>query len=200
MSPVTHLFASWLIAAKATDNPRDCRLVALAGILPDMDGLGLIVDIATRMSGSRPTMFYGHYHHFLWHGLFAALTTAFVLALFAKHRWKVVLWSFVVFHLHLACDLIGSRGPAPEDLWPIFYFGPFRKDPMWIWTGQWPLDGAMNRTISLILFAAVLWQAARLGHSVVRVFSRKADVVFVTVLRGWVDRFLNRSLSARLSK
>ena len=33
--------ASWIIASKATDNTRDCRLVALAGILPDADGLGV---------------------------------------------------------------------------------------------------------------------------------------------------------------
>ena len=42
MSPATHFFVSWVIAAKTTDNPRDCRLVTLAGILPDVDGLGLI--------------------------------------------------------------------------------------------------------------------------------------------------------------
>ncbi len=41
MNPEVHLFASWVIGAKTTDNPRDCRLVALAGILPDLDGLGL---------------------------------------------------------------------------------------------------------------------------------------------------------------
>jgi len=27
MSPATHLFMSWVIAAKTTDNPRDCQLV-----------------------------------------------------------------------------------------------------------------------------------------------------------------------------
>ena len=42
MSPATHLFIfmNWVIAAKTTDNPRDCRLVTLAGILPELDGLG----------------------------------------------------------------------------------------------------------------------------------------------------------------
>jgi hypothetical protein len=40
--------------------------------------------------------------------------------------------SLVTFHLHLLCDLAGFRGPSPEDLWPIFYFGPFDKDPMWL--------------------------------------------------------------------
>jgi len=40
VNPETHLPASWVIGAKATDNERDCRLVALAGILPDADGPG----------------------------------------------------------------------------------------------------------------------------------------------------------------
>lgn len=51
MNPETHLLASWVIGAKATDNERDCRLVALAGILPDVDGLGLIVDAANLAFG-----------------------------------------------------------------------------------------------------------------------------------------------------
>jgi len=51
MSPETHLLASWVIGAKGTDNARDCRLVALAGILPDVDGLGLLADWLTRALG-----------------------------------------------------------------------------------------------------------------------------------------------------
>ncbi len=51
VSPETHLLASWIIAAKTTDNARDCRLVTLAGILPDADGLGVIVDIASEWFG-----------------------------------------------------------------------------------------------------------------------------------------------------
>jgi hypothetical protein len=38
MSPLTHLLASWIVAAKTTDNPRDRRLVTLAGVAPDLDG------------------------------------------------------------------------------------------------------------------------------------------------------------------
>src|SRR5664279_4663721 len=58
VSPETHLLASWIIAAKTTDNPRDCRLVTLAGILPDVDGLGLIVDAVTRAAGHGVTNLY----------------------------------------------------------------------------------------------------------------------------------------------
>jgi len=51
MSPETHLLASWIIAVKTTDNRRDCRLVALAGLLPELDGLGVLADMATRALG-----------------------------------------------------------------------------------------------------------------------------------------------------
>lgn len=35
-----------MVAAAAVDNPRDRRLVTLAGILPDTDGLGMVVEVA----------------------------------------------------------------------------------------------------------------------------------------------------------
>lgn len=132
MSPVTHLLASWIIAAKTTDNPRDCRLVALAGIVPDVDGFGLAIDLATGAVGYKPTTYYEHYHHFLLHGVFGALLVAALFGFLARHHWRVAILTLLVFHLHIFCDFIGSRGPSPEDLWPIFYLGPFDKEPMWI--------------------------------------------------------------------
>lgn len=185
MSPLTHLFASWVIAAKATDNPRDCRLVALAGILPDADGLGLVLDIATSALGGRQTSFYQQYHHYLLHGAFGAVALTLLLTCFAKQRWRVAILALLVFHLHLLCDFIGSRGPSPEDLWPIFYLGPLDKDPMWIWKGQWRLDGWQNKLVFLALFVWVIKLALVRGDSVVGVFNRRADTVVVRVLRGW---------------
>ena len=37
---------SWLVGSVATKNPRDRQLVALAGVIPDLDGFGMIVDVA----------------------------------------------------------------------------------------------------------------------------------------------------------
>ena len=185
MSPETHLLASWIIAAKTTDNPRDCRLVTLAGILPDLDGLGLIVDIAVRHLTGKHPHYYAHYHHYLLHGALGGILFAVLLASFARQRGRVALLALLVFHLHLLCDFVGSRGPAPEDLWPLFYFGPFDKDPMWVWQGQWRLDGWFNRYLTVALFAWALWLPVTLGHSVVGVFSRRADQTFVGVLRKW---------------
>ena len=145
VSPLTHLLASWIIAVKTTDNPRDCRLFTLAGILPDVDGLGLAVDIASASLGYKPTQYYGLYHHYLTHGAVAGVAIAVLLACFARQRLRVALLALVVFHLHLLCDFVGSRGPSPTDLWPIFYLSPFDKEPMWVWKGQWWLDGLPNR-------------------------------------------------------
>jgi hypothetical protein len=110
MNPETHLLASWVIGAKATDNARDCRLVALAGILPDADGLGLLVDAANRAFGGPRTLFYEHYHHYLLHGAFGGILIAALATCFAHRKWRVALLALAVFHLHLLCDLVGSRG------------------------------------------------------------------------------------------
>ena len=185
MNPETHLLASWVIGAKATNNAVDCRLVALAGILPDADGLGLLVDGLTRALGWKKTFLYEHYHHYLLHGAFGGILITMVLVLFARQKLRVGLLCLAVFHLHLLCDLIGSRGPDPVDLWPLFYFGPFAKDPMWIWKGQLPLDSWPNRLLTVCLFAWALWLAVQLGYSFVGVFSKRLDRVFVGVLRKW---------------
>ncbi len=68
-------------------------------------------------------------------------------------------------------------------------------DPMWIWKGQWGLDAWPNRLLSAALFCWTLWLGARLGHSVVGVFNRRADAVFIGVLRGWRDALARKMVS-----
>ena len=183
---------SWVVAAKTTDNPRDGRLVTLAGILPDVDGLGLIVDVASKMLGYRGTLYYEHYHHFLLHGIYGGVAIAMLLTCFARHRWRVLLLALLVFHLHLLCDFVGSRGPDPDDLWPIFYDGPFNKNWMWLWKGQWQVDAWRNRILSAVLFVWSLRIAVQRGYSFVGVFNRRLDEKFVGVLRQWIAAWKTR--------
>ncbi len=190
MYPEAHLLMSWVIAAKTTDNARDCRLVTLAGVLPDADGAGVFVDLATAHLGRKPTVYYQLYHHFVLHGAFGAVLIAALVACFARRKWRVALLALAVVHLHLLCDFIGSRGPGPEDLWPIFYLGPFSKDPMWIWRGQLPLDAWPFRILTMALFLWGLWLAVPRGYSFVGVFSRRLDAKFVVpVLQKWHAAF-----------
>lgn len=50
MSPITHLLVGWTLAEATTTDPRARRHIALAGAAPDLDGLGVVVDLARRTS------------------------------------------------------------------------------------------------------------------------------------------------------
>ncbi len=188
MSPGAHFIGSWLIGSVATKTPRDRKLITLAGILPDIDGLGMAVDVAKGIFSGEPTTYhyYHKFHHILCHGWPAALVICGLLTCFATNRWRTLGFCLLTFHLHLLCDLLGSRGPSPADLWPICYGEPLFRQPVWFWKSQWRLDGWQNLTIFVIIFLGSLWRAVRLGNSFVEVFSRKADEVFVRVLQKWV--------------
>jgi hypothetical protein len=200
MSPITHFFGSWLVASVVTDNPRDRKLVTMAGILPDADGLGLVADIAGALiHGEEPTFHcYQQYHHLLLHGWPGAIAAAALLTFFARQRIRVALMCLVTFHLHLLCDLLGSRGPSPADLWPICYGEPLFRHPIWFLKGQWRLDGWQNQTICLIVFALSLWLAAKRGYSFVEIFGQRADSAFTGALRKWWGLLL-RLMAARRS-
>jgi hypothetical protein len=131
----------------------------------------------------------------LLHGIFGGVAIAALLTCFARQRWRVALLALLVFHVHLLCDLVGSRGPEPYDLWPLFYLGPFSKNVMWIWKGQWSLDAWPNRILSVVMFLWSLKIAVRLGYSFVGVFNRRLDEIFVGVLRKW-----DNTLKTRLAR
>ena len=187
MSPFTHLIGSWLVASATTSNPRDRKLVTLAGVLPDADGLGAVADVVgSFISGKECTFYYYQtYHHFLLHGWPGAVAISMLLTFFARQRRQVFLLCLLTFHLHLLCDLLGSRGPTIGDLWPICYSEPVFRHPIWFWKGQWKLDGWQNQTIFIILLATSLWLAVKRGYSFVEVVSRRLDFVFVQVLQKW---------------
>jgi inner membrane protein len=193
MSPITHLLASWVVATKTTDNPRVCRLVALAGLAPDLDGLGLVVDMVRNAIYHTDSYdLYQTYHHSLLHGFPGALLVAGLMAALARRRARVFLLVLATFHLHLLCDLLGSRGPDVGDVWPIYYGAPVWNYPVWIWHGQWRLDGWQNQLITFALLAWSLRLALKRGDSVVAVFNRRADAVFIATLRKWRADFATR--------
>ena len=99
----------------------------------------------------------------------------------------------ITFHLHLLCDLLGSRGPSLADLWPICYSELLFRHPVWFWRGQWRLDGWENTSIFIVIFALALWVAVKRGYSFVEVISQRADSIFVGVLRKWCARLRFRS-------
>jgi inner membrane protein len=194
MSPFAHLVGSWLIASATTNNPRDRKLVTIAGVLPDADGLGAVADVVgSWISGKECTFYYYQtYHHLLLHGWPAAIAISILLTFFARQRWRVLLLGLLTFHLHLFCDLLGSRGPDLGDLWPICYSEPIFRHPIWFWKHQWKLDGWQNQTVFVTIFVVSLWLAVKRGYSFVEVISARLDTIFVGVLRKWFDHLPHR--------
>jgi inner membrane protein len=189
MNPLTHLLASWIVAAKTTDNLRDRRLVTLAGVVPDLDGLGIVIDYANGAYTNGHFYYYQSYHHFWTHGLPAAVVCAILMAALARRRWRVLGLAFLTFHLHLLCDFFGSRGPDPGDKWYLFYLAPWKNHPMWAWKHQWPLDGWQNWAITTALYIWALCIAVKKGDSFVGVINHRWDRVFVGVLQRWYARW-----------
>ena len=181
MNPITHFLAGWVVGAAAGLEKRDRGLVALAGVAPDLDGLGIAVDWITAQASS-PTNLWGQYHHVIGHNLgFGLILTGAALA--AARRRHLTAWLVLVsFHLHLIGDLVGARGPDGEQ-WPFSYLAPFSDAWMWVWSGQWPLNAWPNIALTLALLLVVFYVAWRRGASPLEMISTRAHAGLVHALR-----------------
>src|SRR5260370_42396378 len=122
MSPVTHFLTGWMLANSVSLRRREGALVTLAGVVPDIDGLGIVAEYLTRNS-RHPLEWFSAYHHSLHSLPFAVVAAAVTFAL-ATQRWKAASLAFLSFHIHLLEDLVGSRGPDGCQC-PIPYLTPF---------------------------------------------------------------------------
>ena len=156
-------------------------MVTWASVVPDIDGLGIVADWLTRNS-SHPLNWWGGYHHILAHNLCFALIVAVVAAILAKQKAKTTLLVLLSFHLHLAADLVGARGPDGEQ-WPIPYLLPFSKHVQLVWSGQWALNAWPNFLITGVLIGMMFIFARQRGFSPLEMVSGKADAIFVHALR-----------------
>ena len=182
MSPITHFFMGWAVANSAPSlNKRERAVVTWAGVVPDVDGLGIVADSLTRNS-SHPLNWWGDYHHILAHNLCFVLILAVVAAILAKQRVKTTFLVLLSIHLHLLADLLGARGPDGEQ-WPIPYLLPFMKEVQLTWSGQWALNAWPNFVVTAVLIGIACILARGRGFSPLEMFSSKADANFVRALR-----------------
>ncbi|HNW33634.1 MAG TPA: metal-dependent hydrolase [Candidatus Ozemobacteraceae bacterium] len=188
MNIITHGLVSWCIAQRSCKTPRDATLAAAAGLAPDLDGAGAVIDV---MRGGE-TEFFSAYHHVFGHNVFAGITFVLLLTVCAVRRTRVAITAGALFALHIACDVVGSRGPDGES-WPIPWLYPFRKDVLLAWKNQWEVNAWQNILITIIMLAVFLKQTRDLGWSPLRLISERADAAFVAALRA---RFPNERSSA----
>jgi inner membrane protein len=193
MNVIEHFFIGWCIANTSRDPGRRERvLITAAAVIPDVDGLGMLVEIPTRNT-SHPLLWWTEYHHILAHNIGAAIiVTAAAYFIARQQRWLTALLAFIAFHSHIVGDIIGARGPDGYQ-WPIPYFLPFARYPELSWKGQWALNAWPNFVITAIALAITFRLAWSRGHSPLEMFSARADEIFVSTLRA---RFTRRASAA----
>jgi hypothetical protein len=155
--------------------------VTLAGVVPDVDGLGAIAELLTR-DAERPLDWFSRYHHVLCHNVGFGLAVAVAAWLLSTRRWMSAGLALLSFHLHLLGDVVGARGPDGFQ-WPIPYLLPF--SPAWqiTWSGQWALNAWQNFAITGALLAFTFHFAWSRGRSPIEIVSTRGDAVFVEALR-----------------
>lgn len=176
MSPVTHALVGWLAGEAVPESRRLSAWALVAGIAPDLDGLGIVVEVATSRWDEALT-WYTDYHRVLCHNL---PFTALVAAAAAAHcrSWKAGGVALVAGHLHLLGDLVGSKGPDGF-VWSV----PYLPGVELAWAGQWELNAWPNVVLTLAALVVTFELARRRGHSPVGLLSRRADAAFVEALR-----------------
>jgi len=181
MSPVSHFLISWSVASCFKISRKDRILVTIAGVIPDIDGLGLAYDLLPK-AGGPSLQLWSTYHHVLCHNLGFGLLVTAAAFLAAGRRLATAGLVLLSFHLHLFCDLIGSRGPDGYQ-WPIPYLLPFSHRWQWAWAGQWPLDAWPNFVITAAVICFIGYQACRGGISPLEIFSSRASRAFAETLQ-----------------
>jgi inner membrane protein len=189
LNPITHFLTGWAVANSVPSlGVRDRALITLAGVVPDIDGLGAISDILTRNS-AHPTEWFSLYHHQLHNLTFGLIVAGLAYAL-ARHKWAAGLLALLSFHLHLFEDIIGARGPDGYP-WPIPYLKPFSDAAQFVWSGQWALNAWPNFVITIVLLLIAFYLAWSRGYSPLEMVSTRADHAFVEALRRRFPRSLN---------
>ncbi len=155
--------------------------MTLSGVAPDVDGLGIIAELAT-VNTKAPLYWWKTYHHVLCHNLCFGLILVLVVAFLSMRRWVTALLALLAFHLHLLCDLVGSQGPDGYQ-WPIPYLLPFSDRCQLAWDGQWAFNAPPNILFTALVLMAALYLAWKRGCSPLEMVSRRADAVLVSTLR-----------------
>lgn len=180
MSPITHLLLSWSAASTFDFDGKDRALVTVAGIAPDIDGIGMLWDLTSYQTG-QPLPLWIKFHHVLGHNITFGVILVIFIFFFAKQRVAACISAFLVFHLHLLCDLLGSRGP--DEIWSIPYLLSFSNSLDLVWSKQWALNSWQNFVITIGAITFVFYQGWTHGISPLELVSQRANKSFVAAIR-----------------
>ena len=183
MSPITHFAVGWSVAEYVGRTRRERLCITLAGMLPDLDGAGLLADLTNKVFGRPESFWFETLHHELLHGFLGAVLAVVAALLLGCRRIAALLAVMVAFHLHLLCDVLGSRGPDADEIWPIHYLAPLSNIGALAWSGQWQLNAWPNVVLTCILLCWIGMRAIKTGVSPFSLVSTRLDAEVVRALR-----------------
>ncbi|PCJ52047.1 MAG: hypothetical protein COA79_25045 [Planctomycetota bacterium] len=181
MSPGSHFIISWIGSATFLKERRERILVACAGLAPDLDGAGIIIDFITGT-----TNYYQEFHHYAGHSILSAIIFTLLATIIAKNQKLLVCsLTFLVVHIHYLCDIVGSKGPDGFH-WPLYYFYPFNTTFELSWSGQWELSSWQNLLVLFISFILCGLIMAKKQISPFEIFNNRVSTVALEMFNKYI--------------
>ncbi len=156
----------WHLAELAQLEKKDRILCTIAGIVPDLDGLTILLG---------PSSYWG-LHHTFGHSLFSLPVIAVGIGIFGQNKLLTMLFCFLAAFAHVVIDIFGSK--PVHVLWPIY--------PDWA-----PIDSANPFVIFpvefITPFVMIAWSIAvykRRGISILEIFGSQIE----RRLYGWLEK------------
>jgi inner membrane protein len=167
MQLLTHALAGWCAGNAFSTNGRE-RLACMAiSLFPDLDGLGLVISQGA----------YLRWHHVLAHNLFAGVLVSTLLMTLGRSELKIGVAYLLLFHLHLAMDLIGSGSG-----WGIAYLWPFSAHSLES-SVVWDFRSWQNYAVFVALAALTVWIAFSHKRTPLECLAPRLDAALIKARR-----------------
>lgn len=173
VSPLVHGLIAWLFACWLSDRPLDRRLIVIAGLASDVDGVFVLF---------RQDLFVT-YHHSFGHSFVFGLLVALLAGLLAR-RWQVGAGALAAFGLHLLADVVGSdwavRPLFPLSSWEVSAFPAIASATIYL---------VVNPIVAAVVLGLTVLVMYRREISPLEVLSLRLDRYAVYA---WIYRFKYR--------
>lgn len=157
MSPIVHGMIAWLVAVLFAKDVNDRRLITIAGVVLDIDGIFILFDRSA----------YFELHHTFSHSFVFGILVAITAYTLSVDRVKVFAGALAAFSLHVITDLVVTN-------WSVALLSPFSDYRLTV--GQDPAVVAIvYPVVFFVSLGLILVIAYRKGISPVEFVSERLD-------------------------